>query len=79
MREISLFTFLHTPTAYRNTTHGVDEVDSNTVYRLGSISKLLTACLSLLEAGDASWNEPVTNYISGADGAGVEAGSRPLD
>ncbi|KAK6389192.1 hypothetical protein LTR65_006954 [Meristemomyces frigidus] len=38
-------------------------VDSNTVYRLGSVSKLLTAYTFLVTAGDISFNEPVTNFI----------------
>ena len=42
---------------------GVTSVDSNTVYALGSISKLLTVYTFLLEAGDTSWNDPVTKYI----------------
>lgn len=42
---------------------GVKTVDANTVYRIGSISKLLTVFTFLLEAGDSLWNDPVTDYV----------------
>ncbi|KAH7349021.1 beta-lactamase/transpeptidase-like protein [Pyrenochaeta sp. MPI-SDFR-AT-0127] len=45
-----------------NTT-GVKEVDGNTVYRLGSVSKVFTVLAFLAEAGDVHWNQPVTKFI----------------
>ena len=42
---------------------GVQHVDSNTIYRLASISKVLTVYLYLMKAGDLSWNQPITKYI----------------
>jgi CubicO group peptidase (beta-lactamase class C family) len=38
-------------------------VDSNSIYRIGSISKLFTVYLFLIEAGDIHFNEPVTKYV----------------
>lgn len=44
-------------------TAGVEEVDSNTIYRVGSVSKLWTVYLYLLAAGDETWNDPITRFI----------------
>ncbi|KAJ9144081.1 Beta-lactamase-like protein 2 [Pleurostoma richardsiae] len=45
-----------------NTT-GVRKVDGNTVYRLGSVTKVFTVLTYLAQVGNRSWNDPVTNYI----------------
>ncbi|KAI1806278.1 beta-lactamase/transpeptidase-like protein [Daldinia bambusicola] len=45
-----------------NTT-GVRKVDGDTVYRLGSVTKIFTILTFLAEVGDSMWNEPITNYI----------------
>ncbi|KAI5861322.1 beta-lactamase/transpeptidase-like protein [Durotheca rogersii] len=42
---------------------GVRRVDGNTVYRLGSVTKVFTVLTFLAEVGDAVWNEPITKYI----------------
>ncbi|KAL4781979.1 beta-lactamase/transpeptidase-like protein [Aspergillus varians] len=58
-----LFEYYHTATSARNNTIGVNHVDENTVFRIGSCSKLWTVLLLLLETGDATFNEPVFKYI----------------
>jgi len=45
-----------------NTT-GVKDVDGDTVYRLGSVSKVFTVLAFLAEAGDVHWNQPITKYV----------------
>jgi hypothetical protein len=45
-----------------NTT-GVKQVDRDTVYRLGSVSKAFTVLAFLAEVGDVHWNQPITKYI----------------
>ncbi|KAI0104580.1 beta-lactamase/transpeptidase-like protein [Daldinia grandis] len=42
---------------------GVKKVDGNTVYRLGSVTKIFTILTFLAEVGDTMWNEPITKYI----------------
>lgn len=42
---------------------GVAEVDGDTVFRLGSVTKIFTMLTFLAEAGDSLWNEPIANYI----------------
>ncbi|KAI0107674.1 beta-lactamase/transpeptidase-like protein [Hypoxylon sp. NC0597] len=42
---------------------GVRRVDGDTVYRLGSVTKIYTILAFLAEVGDTIWNEPITKYI----------------
>lgn len=46
-----------------NTTLGVNQVDENTVFRIGSTSKLWTMLLLLIENGPASLDDPIARYI----------------
>jgi hypothetical protein len=50
---------------------GVEEVNSDTVYRVGSISKLLTTYLYLINAGFETWSDSITKYVAlkGSDSA----------
>lgn len=45
-----------------NTT-GVKKVDGDTVYRLGSVTKVFTVLTFLAEAGDIYWTSPITRFI----------------
>lgn len=42
---------------------GVQKVDTNTVFRIGSITKIFTVLTFLASVGDSVWNDPVTKYI----------------
>jgi hypothetical protein len=44
-------------------TSGVTSLDSDTMFRLGSLSKLLTVYMYLIKAGDSTWNMPITNFV----------------
>jgi CubicO group peptidase (beta-lactamase class C family) len=46
-----------------NKTPGVTTVDRNSVYRLGSLTKIFTILTWLVQDGDTRWNEPITKYI----------------
>ncbi|KAF1952137.1 beta-lactamase/transpeptidase-like protein [Byssothecium circinans] len=46
----------------KNTT-GVTSVDGDTVYRLGSVSKIYTVLTWLAERGDGEWTQPITKYV----------------
>lgn len=59
----SVFTYHYSAPDLAEPSEGVSVVDSNTIYRIGSISKLLTVYLYLIEAGDVSFNQPVTNFV----------------
>jgi CubicO group peptidase (beta-lactamase class C family) len=43
--------------------YGVKSVNSSTIYRLGSITKLFSVYTFLASAGDLKFNEPVTKYV----------------
>ena len=62
--EGTLFSHHYTPAQLLGQrTVGVEEVDSDTIYRVGSVSKLWTVYLYLIAAGEQSWNEPITKFI----------------
>lgn len=46
-----------------NKTLGVSQVDENTVFRIGSTSKLFTMFMILIDNGFASMQDPIANYI----------------
>lgn len=57
-----LFTFHHSSPGL-NSSVGVKTVDSNSIYRIGSVSKLFTIYLLLIESGDIHFHEPITNFV----------------
>jgi hypothetical protein len=58
-----LFTKHHAAQALSTAPSGTKAVDSNTIYRIGSLTKLFTAYTFLIQAGDVKFNDPVTKYI----------------
>jgi hypothetical protein len=59
-----IFSVLHTaPKLATLNTTGVKTVDADTVFRLGSLTKIYTVYLFLINAGDKIWNEPITKYV----------------
>lgn len=59
----SILTYHHSAPALTASTEGVKHVDSSTIYRLGSVSKLWTMYIWLLAAGDGAFNDPITKYV----------------
>ncbi|KAI0515076.1 beta-lactamase/transpeptidase-like protein [Xylaria bambusicola] len=61
--------------AMMNTT-GVKKIDGDTVYRIGSLTKVFTMLTFLAEVGDSVWNDPIAKYIPEvADMAANSSGS----
>ncbi|KAF3066495.1 putative beta-lactamase-like 1 [Daldinia childiae] len=59
-----LFSLSHTaPNLAHQKSTGVKKVDENTVFRLGSLTKIYTIYSFLINAGDKLWNEPITKYV----------------
>ncbi|GAP91877.1 putative beta-lactamase family protein [Rosellinia necatrix] len=59
-----IFSVLHTaPKLATLNTTGVKTVDEDTVFRLGSLTKIYTIYVFLINAGDKLWNEPITKYV----------------
>lgn len=49
-----------------------DKLDGNTVYRLGSVTKLLSVYTFLAKLGPQYWSEPITNYVPELAGRSVK-------
>jgi quinol monooxygenase YgiN len=58
-----LFTTHFTSPSVATYRDGVKSVDSNTVFRIGSLTKLMAVYTFLIEAGDARFNDPIMNYV----------------
>jgi CubicO group peptidase (beta-lactamase class C family) len=58
----SLFNF-HYSSPGLNSSVGVKTVGSDSIYRIGSISKLFTVYLLLTEAGDINFHDPITKFV----------------
>ncbi|KAK5172736.1 uncharacterized protein LTR77_002856 [Saxophila tyrrhenica] len=58
-----LWQYHHSSKGLKNSTQGAKKVDADSIYRIGSISKLLTIYLWLLEDGDRHFNVPITDYL----------------
>jgi hypothetical protein len=59
----SLFEYHNTAPSVANSTTGVHTVDSDSIYRVGSISKLFTVMNFLVVADDTYFSQPVTKYV----------------
>jgi hypothetical protein len=58
----SLFQYHHTaPPALL--TNGTQSVNADSIFRIGSVSKLFSVYLFLIEAGDVHFHEPITKFI----------------
>ncbi|KFY45814.1 hypothetical protein V494_00747 [Pseudogymnoascus sp. VKM F-4513 (FW-928)] len=61
--EEPLFTYYYDAPGLADSTDGVKKIDSDSVFRLASASKVLTVYTFLASVGDVSFNEPITKYI----------------
>ena len=71
-KDQPLLEYYHTAPSIQNSTVGVSEVDADTVFRIGSVSKLWTVLMLLIEKGDASFSEPVAKYVPELRDAAIE-------
>ncbi|RYP80035.1 hypothetical protein DL770_006394 [Monosporascus sp. CRB-9-2] len=58
-----LWEHYHTAPELGNNTPGVKEVDGDTIYRLGSNTKIFTMLTFLHEAGESYLNDPVSQWV----------------
>jgi CubicO group peptidase (beta-lactamase class C family) len=58
-----IYQYHHTSPRIQNSTHGTRKIDADSIYRLGSISKMLTVYLWLINDGDRKFNDPITDYL----------------
>ncbi|KAF3039889.1 hypothetical protein E8E12_003956 [Didymella heteroderae] len=60
-------------------TEGVKEVGPDTIYRIGSVSKIFTVLAFLAEVGDTHWNTPITEFIPELAQFSARALTQPID
>lgn len=59
----ALFQYHYTAPLVANGSTGTRKVDSNSIFRIGSASKLITVYTFLIAAGHVRFEEPVTRYV----------------
>ncbi|KAK3297101.1 beta-lactamase/transpeptidase-like protein [Chaetomium fimeti] len=57
---------------------GVTEVDTNTVFRIGSVTKIFTVLTFLATVGDGIWNDPITKHLPEIAEIAENASSSPI-
>ncbi|KAI0161091.1 beta-lactamase/transpeptidase-like protein [Hypoxylon sp. FL1284] len=73
------FERFHTAQNLPENTTGVKEVDANTVFRLGSVTKIFTALTWLAETEDKYFNHPITEFIPELQALVEARGEDPVD
>lgn len=58
-----VYEFHHTDPGVANSHKGTTKADADSIYRLASITKILTLYLWLIKDGDRRWNDPITDFI----------------
>jgi hypothetical protein len=61
--DTPLYQYHYTAPLFSNGSIGTKNVDGDTVFRIGSITKLFAVFGLLIERGDANFNDPVTKYV----------------
>lgn len=72
----SEFQYHWTSPEIANAEYGTNQVDGDSIYRVASVSKLITVLAGLVELTDEEWNRPLSEAIPGL-GSGGDGG--PLD
>ncbi|KXX77020.1 Beta-lactamase-like protein 2 [Madurella mycetomatis] len=57
---------------------GVSKVDTNTVYRIGSVTKIFTILTFLATVGDGIWNDPITKHLPEIEEIARDASGGPI-
>jgi hypothetical protein len=60
-------------------TSGQKTIDGNSILRVGSISKLITTYIYLINAGFKGWNDPITDYVPQLTAYAEKSKGNPLD
>ncbi|KIW72009.1 hypothetical protein PV04_00233 [Phialophora macrospora] len=53
----------HTSAEIANSTAGLKKVDGNSIYRVASITKLITTFAGMLELKESDWDRPITDFV----------------
>lgn len=60
--DTALFEYYHDGTTLSNVS-GVQKVDGDSIFRIGSVSKLVSVYMLLVEIGDGYWDTKITDII----------------
>ena len=76
-----LFSYQFTSKQIQNSKQGVTDVSEDSIYRIGSLSKLITAYLFLIEVGPTYWSHPITEFVPALASAAEQcsASQDPVD
>ncbi|KAK4150843.1 beta-lactamase-like protein 2 [Chaetomidium leptoderma] len=66
------------PTLKEFNSSGVTKVDTNTVFRIGSVTKIFTVLTFLATVGDGVWNDPITKYLPEIEEIASKASDSPI-
>ncbi|KAJ8129483.1 hypothetical protein O1611_g4147 [Lasiodiplodia mahajangana] len=77
--DMPFFDFHYSSPFLNHSTGGTDHVTKNSIYRIGSISKLFTAYTLLVGYGWESWDRPVTRYVPELRAAALSNTRQPIE
>ncbi|KAF2235028.1 beta-lactamase/transpeptidase-like protein, partial [Viridothelium virens] len=63
IENMPAFEWYYTPAPIQNASFGTKKIDGDSIFRIGSLTKLFTVYALLLELGDIYWDEPVTKFL----------------
>lgn len=77
----SIFSYQYSSPVLQESKQGVQHVTEESIYRVGSVSKLITIYLFLIEVGPTYWNHPVTDFVPELEAAArkCSALANPID
>jgi Beta-lactamase len=58
-----LWQYQHTAPSLKDASSGVQTVNADSIYRIGSLTKLFTVLTILINAGDSHWDQPITMFL----------------
>ncbi|KAI9687086.1 MAG: hypothetical protein M1822_002496 [Bathelium mastoideum] len=73
------FQWYYTPLSIRNGSFGTKNVDGDSIFRIGSVTKLFTVYALLAEVGDLYWDQPVTQFLPELDQQSQESQTDPIN
>ena len=72
-----LFQYHHSPPVRPAT--GVSAVDADSIYRIGSLTKVFSVWTFLIEVGDGYFGEPITRYVPELAAAVLKSGNNSVE
>lgn len=72
-----LFQYHHSPPVPPAT--GVSTVDADSIYRIGSLTKVFSVWTFLIEVGDGYFSEPITRYVPELAAAVLRSGNNSVE